>query len=263
MPVAFQAARVLLWVGLAFAVALLIPLIFPKHIGLGSAALFALAALTLFGASEWIRESVRKPYVIYGYMYGNGMRVTEAQQIKYGGGILAGALWVRHKTPDPNVAVGEDVFRVACRSCHTLDGYRGLREPLRGLDEGYVYELTGRLEFLRGAMPPFAGTDSERWALAKYLVSKAGAEWSMISGEEVFDKRCGFCHSRDRFRPLYDGLNGNSRQDLLDLLPTLGDMAEGMAPWSGSDEEAGMLADFLLAWYEAEPAGDAASQGGN
>jgi mono/diheme cytochrome c family protein len=263
MPVAFTAARVLLWGGLAFAVVLLIPVIFPKHIGFGSALVFATAALVLFGASEWIRESVRKPYVIYGYMYGNGMRVADAEQIANDGGILASARWVQHKTAEANVAVGEDVFRVACRSCHTLDGYRGLRKPLMGLDEDYTYELIGRLPFLRGAMPPFAGNDTERRALAKYLVSKAGSQWSLISGEEVFSKRCGVCHSKDRFRPLVESLKGNSHQDLIDLLPTLGDMADGMTPWSGSDEEANMLADFLQSWYAAGPAADTATQGGN
>lgn len=257
MPKAALAARVLIWGGLAFAVVLLAPIIFPRNFGFGSAVTFALVALTLFGASEWIRESVRKPYVIYGYMYGNGMRVAEAEEVREQGGILAHALWVQNKTPEANVSVGQDIFRVACRSCHTVDGYRGLRERLMGLDEEFVYEVTGRLNYLRGAMPAFAGVDVERRALAKYLVSEAGAQWSMLSGEEVFDKRCGFCHSKEGYRPLYSSLEGNTREEIIDLLPALGDMADGMAPWSGTDEEAEMLADFIESWYQAEPAADA------
>ena len=260
MPKAALAGRVLIWGGLAFAVVLLVPIIFPKNFGFGSAVTFALVALTLFGASEWVREAVRKPYVIYGYMYGNGMRVAEAEAVKAQGGILANARWVENKTPEPNVAVGQEVFRVACRSCHTIDGYRGLRGRLMGLDEEFVYEMIGRLEYARGAMPPFPGVDIERRALAKYLVSEAGAQWSMISGEEVFDKRCGFCHSREGYRPLLPSFEGNSRQEFIDLLPVLGDMADGMATWSGTDEEAQMLADFIESWYQAKPDADA---GGN
>jgi len=260
MPAAAFAAKVLVWIGLALIVVLLAPIIFPKNFGFGSALTLALAGLVTMGASEWVREAIRKPYIIYDYMYGNGMTVSESDAVRASGGLLANSLWVENKVAAPNVAVGKDVFRVACRSCHTLDGYNGLRGKLSGLDEDFVYELTGRLEYLIGPMPPFAGSDLERRALAKYLVSEAGAGWAMVNGEEVFNKRCGFCHSQDKYRPLKASMEGNTEADIIDLLPVLGEMADGMAPWSGTDEEAKMLAEFIQSWYAVDAQ---ASQGGN
>jgi mono/diheme cytochrome c family protein len=207
-----------------------------------------LAALFAFGAGEWVREAVRKPYVIHGYMYSTGLRPDETSQIAEGGGILANAKWTENDIATPNASVGEDLFRVACRSCHTLDGYNGLREPLQGLDEEYLFELTGRLDVLRGQMPPFPGTEVERRALAKYLSAESGEKtWS--GGRDVFEKRCGFCHTKEGFQPLYESLQGYTREDVVDVLPLLGDMTDEMAPWSGTDEESALLADYLVSWY--------------
>lgn len=259
MPAAAFAARILVWVGPALAIVLLAPIIFPKNFGFGSALSLALVGLLAFGSSEWVREALRKPYVIYDYMYGNGWTVDEQKAYTEAGGLLANAKWVRHHEDDTTAAVGEDVFRIACRSCHTVDGYNGLKKRLRGLDEQFVYELTGRLEFIRGQMPPFAGNDVERRALAKYLVSISDPDFPLIDGEEVFNKRCGTCHTIDGFRPLEPSLEGNTDQDIIDLLPVLGEMADGMAPWTGTDEEAQMLAEFIQSWYAAP----AATEGGN
>jgi mono/diheme cytochrome c family protein len=260
MPKAALAYKILFWGGLATAVTLLIPIIFPKHVLHGSAFSFAISALVLFGASEWIRESVRKPYVIYDYMYGNGLTVSESDAIAAGDGLIASALWVENRPAAPTPAVGKDVFRVACRSCHTLDGYRGLKSRLLGLDEQYVYELVGRLQYLRGAMPPFAGNETEQRALAIYLTTEAGTQWAMIDGEEVFDKRCGFCHARSGYRPLEESLEGLLPDEIVAMLPELGDMADEMAPWSGSEEDAVLLAEFIRSWYESP--GDS-TEGGN
>jgi mono/diheme cytochrome c family protein len=119
-----------------------------------------------------------------------------------------------------------------------------------GLDEEYVFELIGRLEILRGKMPPFPGTEAERRALAKYLISEAG-EMDLDTGREVFEKRCGACHTKQGFRPLFDALQGYTREDIIDVLPMLGDMTDEMAPWSGTDGEANLLAEYLNSWYAA------------
>jgi mono/diheme cytochrome c family protein len=255
MPKAALAGQILVWGGPVLALWLLVAIIFPKNFGLGSAVSCALVALALFGASEWIRESVRKPFVIYDYMYASGMRVADADGLADRGGLLASALWTEHRQAEANVATGKDVFRVACRSCHTLDGYRGLRDRLRGLDASFIGELITRLEWLRGRMPRFPGNDIEREALAQYLAGEAGEDWAFVDGEEVFDKRCGVCHTKDGHQPLYESLAGNSLEEIAELLPMLGEMTDAMPPWSGTSEEAGMLGEFISAWYDAPSEG--------
>jgi mono/diheme cytochrome c family protein len=250
-PAAALAAQVLVWVGSGLFLLCLVPVAAPRAFGRPLAVAICLAALFAFGAGEWVREAVRKPFVIHSYMYSTGLRPDETSEMAVGGGILARAKWTENEVASEDASVGKDVFRVSCRSCHTLGGYNELKEPLQGLDEDYLYELFGRLEVLRGQMPPFPGTDVERRALARYLSSEAG-ERSWTDGRAVFEKRCGFCHMKEGFQPLYESLQGYTREDVIDVLPFLGDMTDEMAPWSGSDEEAELLADYLVSWYANE-----------
>jgi mono/diheme cytochrome c family protein len=189
--------------------------------------------------------------VINGYLYANGLRPGESQELADRGGVLPNAVWVQTRSATPEASVGKEIFRVACRSCHTLDGYNGLNVPLAGLDEDFVFELIGRLQVIRGQMPPFPGTDIERRAVAKYLVSEA-EEITLTEGQEVFEKRCGFCHTQEGFRSLYDSLDGYTEVDVIDVLPLLGEMTDEMAPWSGTDEEGRLLAQYLLSWYSGD-----------
>ena len=223
----------------------------PRLVSRPVALVLALAALVGFGAAEWVREAVRKPYVIHGYLYPSGLRVDESHELPSRGGVIANAIWVENRPASPDVATGRDVFRVACRGCHTLDGYNGLREPLEGLDEDYVFELIGRLPILHGKMPPFPGTDVEQRAVAVYLSGESRTT-RPLSGREVFERRCGFCHTKEGYRSLQTSLEGYTREDIIDLLSLLGDMTDEMAPWSGTDEEADLLAEHVLSWYQAE-----------
>jgi mono/diheme cytochrome c family protein len=226
-------------------------MIVPRLVNLPVALALALVALVGFGAAEWVREAVRKPYIIHGYLYPSGLRVDESDELRGRGGVVANARWVENRSASPDVATGRDIFRVACRGCHTLDGYNGLKESLRGLDEDYVFELAGRLPVLHGMMPPFPGTEVEQRAVAKYLVGETDAA-ARPSGREVFEKRCGFCHTKEGYRSLQTSLEGYTREDIIDVLSLLGDMTDEMAPWSGSNEEAGLLAEYVSSWYTDE-----------
>jgi mono/diheme cytochrome c family protein len=250
-PVIHVAGAVLGWAGLGIVVVLLVPILLPRWFGRSAAVAVGLAGLVAFGASEWIREAARKPFVIHGYMYPTGLRVEESETISATGGVLAHAVWVENTTAVADAAVGKDVFRVACRGCHTLDGYNGLKAPLSGLDEDTIFELTGRLEILKGKMPSFPGSDLERRALARYLMSEVESK-ELTDGKEIFEKRCGVCHDVQGFRPLYESFQGYTREDIIDFLPLIGDMTDEMTPWSGTDDEASLLADYILSWYSSE-----------
>lgn len=125
----------------------------------------ALAA-THLGAYERVREGARKPFVIAGYMYSNGIRVDEVDQ-RSAEGLLPKVRWAGlDRRP---VSAGEQVFRAQCQMCHSLDGYLAIRPLVAGQDaEG----LAGLLEALRGGrpgMPPVVGTEAEVVQLATYL----------------------------------------------------------------------------------------------
>jgi cytochrome bd-type quinol oxidase subunit 1 len=132
--------------------------------------ILALALLTTGGA-EWVREGIRKPFIIYDYMYSNGVF---ADQPKFVEGVMSNARWSLYgsvKAAPSILAAGDDLFRLQCSSCHTVSGYNGVKSLVKGWNQEFAASQIDRLNMLKGYMPPFMGTLEERDALAAYLVS--------------------------------------------------------------------------------------------
>ncbi|MCC7493881.1 MAG: cytochrome ubiquinol oxidase subunit I [Fimbriimonadaceae bacterium] len=137
----------------------------------GGAAAIALTAFIAFGTSETVREMLRKPYVVGGYMYSNGVRLRDVEKHN-AEGYLTRAPMAYGATPGD---IGELMFRGQCLSCHTREGYRAMRGLLAGRNhEGIVNLLQVLHEYradspYRSYMPPLVGTPGEIAALATYL----------------------------------------------------------------------------------------------
>jgi cytochrome bd-type quinol oxidase subunit 1 len=144
----------------------------PRHFNLVFALLLAVLALSTTGVTEWVREAVRKPYIIYDYMYANGLRLADIGRVREQG-VLKSALWVRRHEVHPHALerAGEEVFRVQCASCHTVNGYNSIRFAVKGWSWVMIDYQLGHLSALKGFMPPFLGTDAERQALGAWLAS--------------------------------------------------------------------------------------------
>jgi cytochrome d ubiquinol oxidase subunit I len=147
----------------------------PKDFALSHAFAVLLLALIATASGEYSREMLRKPYVVGGYMYSNGMRVKSAAQVNKEG-YLTGSLWVRESS-DARFARGEAMFRGQCGSCHTIDGYRSLKRLLAGRNREAVGNLLQMLhDYKPGSayrlfMPPLTGRDQEIQDLGDYLYS--------------------------------------------------------------------------------------------
>jgi mono/diheme cytochrome c family protein len=172
-----------------------------------------LLGLVAFGGFEWVREDLRKPYVIGHYMFVNGIRLPLPDGVSPGGadpfsvtslnerGVLSSSRWsppqseLEVRAPDGQDARGKEVFRLLCSSCHTLDGHLAIQPLLAGKTQGAIdnilqklalpVDASGnstswddpdlRLQTWRGRrMPPFVGTEAERGQLANYLAGLAG-----------------------------------------------------------------------------------------
>jgi mono/diheme cytochrome c family protein len=164
----------LIALGLLAVLLVVVGFLSPRSFGVAAGILAIVLTGTYFGAYERVREGSRKPFVIHGYMYSNGVRVDEVDRLNREG-ILTKARWAGAGLPaGPNVQ-GQKVFRAQCQMCHSLDGYLAIRPLVAGQDaEG----LTAFLEALRAGrpgMPPIVGTEEEIEALAEYLGSLASA----------------------------------------------------------------------------------------
>lgn len=137
------------------------------------ALLVLLVGLGLTGSFEFMREAGRKPYLIWGHIYSNSILKAQVPVIN-NQGILATAKWVRPDlrkiTADNRLEAGAWLHQLQCSSCHSTDG------PINDiLPRSARFTTAGMDAFLSGMgtlnpyMPPFAGTDKERRALAAYL----------------------------------------------------------------------------------------------
>ncbi len=213
--------------------------------------LMMIFAFGLMASGEYLREFVRKPWVIQGYIYANDVRADSVDGHISNG---AQAKWLAiSDTTDP-VAYGHELFKLQCSKCHTTSGYRGMTKRVRGWDAAFAANMLAHLDQLRGnAMPRFAGNESDRKALGAYLATLNPARFDPVTdanrveiGGQVFATRCGACHSLGgKMRPLDAAFTGASPEQVREMLPVLDSMSPNMPPWTGSEAEALALSTYV------------------
>ena len=152
----------------------------PLGFNLSHAMAVLLLALMATGSGEYAREMLRKPYVIGRWMYSNGVRVPSVARIN-NEGYLARSQWV---WSDPSGAAqtgysrGEAIFRGECGSCHTMYGYRAMRQLMDGRDRASIHNFVVMLHDYKPDspyhkfMPPMTGTAQDIDDLTDYLNAK-------------------------------------------------------------------------------------------
>jgi hypothetical protein len=124
-------------------------------------------------SSEYVREMLRKPYIVVGHMYSNGVRKSEVERFNREG-YLPKTQWVGI-SGDANLARGEAMFRGQCKACHTKDVYRSMKRLLADRDKDAIGNFLKILHEnkddspYRKYMPPLVGTPDEINALRDYL----------------------------------------------------------------------------------------------
>jgi len=261
--------------GMIFVFAYFIAYRNPQSVNPAVALIFLVLGLGVTGVTEWVREAVRKPYVIYDYMYSNAVRKSEVAQLRETG-VLAVAKWatVREIAPGNRLEAGREVFTLQCAYCHTIDGYNGIRLFVRGWSERFIGNQIRHLDELKRFMPPFAGNVAEREALAAWLASlnpgvptpaddratvAEVAERDLVAvGQEVYDFECANCHTLDGENPLRPKVRGWSQSYIAEQITRLEHLKGDMPPFEGTDAERRALAAYLATLNaDAQAAGGA------
>jgi mono/diheme cytochrome c family protein len=260
-----------------------------------------LLGLATMGASEWVREGLRKPWVIERYMLVNGVRRAEPPGAPGGEdpfsvealsrhGVLATSPWARvpaayrpgeaafeslpaAERAAATAAAGGEVFRLECTVCHTEAGYLGIRPLVKGRSVSAIEATLDGLArpvradgeptswsdprlhlatWLGRRMPPFAGTEAEEHALAIHLARVGGDAEAGVAeeapaggGAAVFETSCSPCHGENAPWPIAARLRGRSEAQLYELIGRLPQVKEQMPPFAGTDEERHALAHYL------------------
>ncbi len=237
----------------------LLSLIKPSRMSLILALIITGTAFVTMWSFEFVRESIRKPYVITGYLYGNslfaeampgdqGLTVEKFQE----NGLLQSAKWASHKeiTNENMDQAGREIFRLQCMSCHTLNAYRSVTGYIKKYqwDEATLAEMLKGLELMRnGVMPPFAGTDQERMALAHYLSQQVSGVslQNLQSGELLFKNICGRCHQPTAEEAAVAFFEDTDQETAYEVLDNLPDMMEQMPMLHLTPQQKDALIEYL------------------
>ena len=147
-----------------------------RYINLETAVLLGLIAFISTGSMEFVREGIRKPFVIYQYMYSNAIRVDDASRLQESG-TIAWAPWaslaVSGQTTPPAGQRGETLYRIQCARCHTLHGANGIDLLINNWPEDSIRHSIQALHEEQYFMPPFIGNDQDVADLTQYLLTIA------------------------------------------------------------------------------------------
>jgi mono/diheme cytochrome c family protein len=260
MPTATRYANLIVIFSIATFVLSLLTLVKPRKMHFVFSLVVLACAFTTMWAFEFIRESIRKPYIIANYMYGNSLYKTpmngdggfNLEQINQNG-VLKTAKWVQHReiTGQNQIAAGKEIFRVQCQSCHTVDAYRGVKNYLqqRNWDASTIAQMLGSLDAMHnGVMPPFAGTEPEKSALAAYLATihpATKAPEVTMSGKMMFQNNCAMCHRADPSDAVFSGLKEMDQETIVAMLEDLPTLNPRMPNLKLTEGERAELAKWL------------------
>lgn len=172
----------------------------PGWLSPGFAVSLALFGIAAFSTGEFIREAVRKPYIVYNVALSNQIFPEEVQAM-HEKGYLEGGVWTKAyvkqlaeekhyprlvkdgqidetqllKLPrDERLALGELLFQYHCNDCHAINrGYSAVGPMIRGQEKPEILHTIENLNKGHFFMPPWCGTREEADLLAEYLVSIA------------------------------------------------------------------------------------------
>jgi mono/diheme cytochrome c family protein len=237
--------------------------------------------LLCLGSAEWVREGLRKPWVIDRHLFVNGVRVGRAGSTVdpfsldslSSRGVLSTARFARvpveWRPGDPSFEglplerraaveadAGREVFRLECSACHTEAGHLGIRRLVAGRG---MATITAVLDAMAVPRTPFGGPGA--WSDPRVRVATwLGRRMPPFAGTAAEkhalavhlarlggDPRAGLEAPAlpDSEWPIGPRLHGRSAAELYDLVGRLPQVREEMPPFSGTPQEREAIARYL------------------
>jgi cytochrome bd ubiquinol oxidase subunit I len=161
----------------------------------GFTILIFIAGIAAVTTGEYIREAVRKPYIIYNTVLANQILPEEISSLKKTG-YLGGGVWTKKLIaerypfavsdsgidtakllalpPGERIKIGQTLFQYHCNDCHAVNtGYSAVGNITRGWNMRLIQEVVEHPEKAHFFMPPWAGTREEAVMLTEYLTTIA------------------------------------------------------------------------------------------
>jgi mono/diheme cytochrome c family protein len=130
---------------------------------------------------ERIREFIRGPYLMPGYMYSNQILIKESYFLKKDG-LLKNSYWFNMTIGDPNdVDEGAFLFAQNCSMCHTIAGINNIKERVLGRTRDGIAVILNHTNDMVPFMPPFSGAERERQVMAHFLYQLSQGNFHLAS----------------------------------------------------------------------------------
>jgi len=236
---------------MALVIALLCGLWKPRWMRRPPVGFLLVCGLGVIGAGEYLREFVRKPWVINQVLYANDLRPARIDALQSQGVSDTANFLLTPDTASSNY--GENLFYLQCGKCHSVAGYRAMRWRVDGWDTEFAADILQHIHMLRGTMPPYPGNKGDRRSLGRCLAS-LNPSWQftitdanrLAVGERVFGARCGHCHTvNGNFRPLRGAFENRTPSQVRAIFPALGEMSSNMPVFNAPDDQAQALAFYI------------------
>jgi len=125
---------------------------------------------------ERVREFVRGPYLLPGYLYANQIPLVRTLAA-VDEGMLPELRWVRENADDALASrSGRALFDANCGVCHTIGGVNDIKQRIAGRTLEGVNAITSITQTMVPFMTPFSGTEQERLTMSTYLYSLANKD---------------------------------------------------------------------------------------
>ncbi|MDR0869348.1 MAG: cytochrome ubiquinol oxidase subunit I [Planctomycetaceae bacterium] len=134
----------------------------PKQINIAFAGCLFIFGITALGSAEFMREAIRKPWIVDGYVLGNQIYADEIEE-RQANGFIQPSNWLNNDG-------GGTVFMYHCNNCHALNhGVSAVAPLLAGENKNDIKDKIRKLNQPIASMPPWCGTEAELEALADFL----------------------------------------------------------------------------------------------
>ncbi len=173
-------------------------------VSLETTALLMALALIAGGAGEFVREGMRKPFLIWGHAYSNGIVRADIPAMRdkinamprddktalifcpwrvvpSEGGLDAEAVQAAYVSGDfslfnevKDVVRGKWLFKSQCARCHCIEGYNGILPLVKNWSPAMLNRALQELDQVKAFMPPFVGSGRDRQDLAQYMHNLQG-----------------------------------------------------------------------------------------
>ena len=143
----------------------------PQAITRPIAYIMLLIGLLYMGSFEFIREAGRRPYIIRDHMYSTSILKQDIAKVQQNG-LLIEAKWVKNRVirEETKLEAGREIFNILCLPCHSVGGpLNNIKKLTRNYTPQGLDAKISKIDSFSPYMPPFAGTEDERKALAHYI----------------------------------------------------------------------------------------------